>query len=127
MNPCPCGFLGGQAHACACTPPAIEKYWRKISGPLLDRIDLQVEVPRLEYREVEEEGREEPSAKVRERVEEARQRQAFNRLGLSMRAHDRTLKVSRTIADLEGAEKIAPRHLAEALQYRTLDKYTAAN
>ncbi|MGB9781756.1 MAG: YifB family Mg chelatase-like AAA ATPase [Moorellaceae bacterium] len=155
MNPCPCGYYGDEAHECRCTPYQIAQYRKRLSGPLLDRIDLHLEVRRLDYREMENPEPAESSASVRQRVEEARERQqrrlaevglncnaemsghqvrkfcqltrparmllraAFNRLALSMRAHDRLLKVARTIADLEGAEIIEEHHLAEALQYRS--------
>jgi len=157
MNPCLCGFLGDPAKECLCTPHQIAQYRKRLSGPLLDRIDLHLEVPRLTYGEVESGTTPENSATVRERVGRARQRQlerfagtgvicnaamssrqvhqfcrlmpparallrdAFNKLGLSMRAHDRLLKVARTIADLEGADLITTAHLAEAIQYRSLD------
>ncbi len=157
MNPCPCGYYGDQVKECLCTPHQIAQYRKRLSGPLLDRIDLHVEVPRLTYREVEARVQAESSITVRERVQAARQRQlerlngtgitcnaamnsqqvlrfcrlapparnmlrdAFNKLGLSMRAHDRLLKVARTIADLAGEETITTAHLAEAIQYRSLD------
>jgi len=154
MNPCPCGYLGDSARPCQCTPYQVAQYRKRLSGPLLDRIDLVVEVPRLEYRNIEKVHPGETSRQVRERIERARERQrerlageglrcnaemqgpqvrkycqlslparrllqnAFTRLALSLRAHDRVLKVARTIADLEGAESIEEKHLAEALQYR---------
>ena len=157
MNPCPCGYYGDQVKECLCTPHQIARYRKRLSGPLLDRIDLHLEVPRLKYGEVEDGTRPEDSLAVRERVRAARERQmvrfrgtgitcnaamsarqvhqycrldsqarnllreAFNRLGLSMRAHDRLLKVARTIADLEGNGDITAAHLAEAIQYRSLD------
>ena len=158
MNPCPCGYFGDRARACRCTPQQIRQYQAKISGPLLDRIDLHIEVPSVKYRALagKEEG--ESSAVVRKRVESARDRQkkrfdgtgvitnarmtemqiksfcvideeshqlmemAIEKLGLSARAMNRILKVSRTIADLEGREKIEPAHVAEAIQYRSLDR-----
>jgi magnesium chelatase family protein len=138
MNPCPCGFFGDPAHECHCTPPQIERYVSKISGPLLDRVDIHIEVPTVKYKELRGESTAEDSASVRERVVRARRRQterfagekrvyanaqmppklirkhcaippegeklletAVSRLGLSARAHDRILKVSRTIADLD--------------------------
>ncbi|CEP68997.1 Magnesium chelatase, ChlI subunit [Moorella glycerini] len=157
MNPCPCGYYGDAVKECLCTPHQVAQYRKRLSGPLLDRIDLHLEVPRLTYHEVETGTTPENSATVRERVRDARQRQlerfkgtgitcnaamssrqvhqfcrlapqartllrdAFNKLGLSMRAHDRLLKVARTIADLEGSELITAAHLAEAIQYRSLD------
>jgi len=143
---------------CRCTPGEIQRYLSRISGPLLDRIDLHIEVPPLRYRELAGEGGGEPSAVIRERVKRARHIQqerfkktkifcnahmtgrqirrycqvgeggqrlleaAMERLGLSARAYDRILKVARTIADLEGSEAIRPEHLAEAIQYRSLDR-----
>jgi magnesium chelatase family protein len=159
MNPCPCGFFGDPTRNCTCSPPQIQRYVAKISGPLLDRIDIHIEVPAVKYKELRGNEEIENSAAVRERVARARALQverfrsekmvyansqmppklirkhcaisaegetllenAIARLGLSARAHDRVLKVSRTIADLEGAESIDPRHLREAIQYRTLDR-----
>ncbi|GAW92871.1 Mg chelatase subunit ChlI [Calderihabitans maritimus] len=158
MNPCPCGFYGDSSKQCSCTPLQIQRYQSKISGPLLDRIDIHIEVPRLEYKEVAGNQPGENSASIRARVERARQiqrerykslgincnaemspkltkkfcsldkegqdliRKAFTQLGLSMRALDRILKVARTIADLEESQDIEPHHVAEAIQYRTLDR-----
>ncbi len=159
MNPCPCGFFGDPTHECHCTPPQIQRYVAKISGPLLDRIDIHIEVPSVKYKELRGEASIEDSAAVRERVIAARDRQARRftgekhlyanaqmpprlirkhcaitadgeklletavaRLGLSARAHDRILKVARTIADLDAADGIEPRHLGEAIQYRALDR-----
>jgi magnesium chelatase family protein len=159
MNPCPCGFFGDPTRDCQCSPPQIQRYVSKISGPLLDRIDIHIEVPAVKYKELRGNTEIESSASVRERVLRARRIQhdryreekslyanaqmpprlmrkhcaisadgekllesAIQRLGLSARAHDRILKVSRTIADLEGAESIEPKHLSEAIQYRTLDR-----
>ena len=158
MNPCPCGYLTDPRRACLCTPKQIANYRARLSGPLLDRIDLQIEVPPVAYRDLATEGHDEPSAAIRARVEEARARQrrrfsdssthcngqmavqelkaacrldepsqalleaAVTRLGLSARAYDRILKVSRTIADLAGAEDIGAEHIAEAIQYRSLDR-----
>ncbi len=158
-NPCPCGFYGDPVHPCTCTPQQRERYWSKLSGPLLDRIDLQVRVNRLKPEEIVQAQTGEPSQPVRERVEQARQRQrqrfqqergihcnahmqsrhlrlwcplsdpcqtllegAIRKLGLSARGSDRILKVARTIADLSGSEAIAPVHIAEAIQYRSLDR-----
>ena len=152
MNPCPCGYLGDPHHPCRCRPHEIQRYWRKLSGPFLDRIDLFVRVPRLSRDELLGEGGGEPSAAVRERVAAARELQrarfgkprtnaemdlkelkrfcplsrearnllskAIDHYGLSARAYSRVLKLSRTIADLEGADIIKPEHIAEALQYR---------
>jgi magnesium chelatase family protein len=159
MNPCPCGFFGDATRECHCSPPQIQRYVSKISGPLLDRIDIHIEVPAVRYRELRGDQVIESSAEVRERVIRARQAQlerfagekkiyanaqmppklirkhcqispeteklletAMARLGLSARAHDRILKVSRTIADLDAAAGIESKHLSEAIQYRTLDR-----
>jgi len=159
MNPCPCGFFGDPTRQCQCSPPQIQRYVSKISGPLLDRIDIHIEVPAVKYKELRGDGQIESSASVRERVLRARAIQvarykgekklyansqmpsrlirtycgissdgeklletAIQRLGLSARAHDRILKVSRTIADLEGAASIEPKHPSEAIQYRTPDR-----
>ena len=158
MNPCPCGFFGDPTRACRCTPPQIARYVSKISGPLLDRIDIHIEIPAVKYKELRGTTEVESSAAVRERVIKARALQlvryagekiysnaqmpprlirkhcaitadgekllesAIARLGLSARAHDRILKVSRTIADLDDAPSIEPKHLGEAIQYRTLDR-----
>ncbi|MBZ5528609.1 MAG: YifB family Mg chelatase-like AAA ATPase [Acidobacteriia bacterium] len=159
MNPCPCGYFGDSTRECHCTPPLIQRYVSKISGPLLDRIDIHIEVPAVKYKELRAPSSSEDSAAVRSRVIEARSRQtarfrgekktycnaqmpskmirkfcvinddgekllenAITRLGLSARAHDRILKVARTIADLDSSDDIEPRHLSEAIQYRTLDR-----
>jgi len=150
MNPCPCGFLGSSQRACRCTPDQVARYQGKLSGPLLDRIDLHVEVPALPTDELLKAAAGEPTATVRERVVEARQRAmarqgctnqalqgqeidthlalqdaaaqflraAATRLAWSARSTHRALKVARTIADLAGAERIEPAHVAEAVQYR---------
>jgi magnesium chelatase family protein len=159
MNPCPCGFFGDATRDCHCSPPQIQRYVSKISGPLLDRIDIHIEVPAVKYKELRGDAEIESSASVRERVLRARNIQlhryqaekktyanaqmppklirkycaisaegeklletAIQRLSLSARAHDRILKVSRTIADLDGSASIEPKHLSEAIQYRTLDR-----
>ena len=159
MNPCPCGYFGDGVRECHCTPPQIQRYVSKVSGPLLDRIDIHIEVPAVKFRELREGSQGEGSPEVRARVIEARRRQAARfageknlyanaqmppkvirkyaaisaesekllesamaRLGLSARAHDRILKVARTIADLGGSEGIEAKHLSEAIQYRTLDR-----
>jgi len=159
MNPCPCGYFGDSTRECHCTPPQIQRYVSKVSGPLLDRIDIHIEVPAVKYRELREGSQGEGSADVRGCVMEARRRQAARfageknlyanaqmppklirkyaaisaesekllesamaRLGLSARAHDRILKVARTIADLSASEEIESKHLSEAIQYRTLDR-----
>ena len=160
MNPCPCGYFNDKSRECMCTPPMIQRYVAKISGPLLDRIDIHIEVPAVQYKELRGGAAAEGSAEIRDRVLAARERQrqrfrksgekiysnaqmttrqirahcelgadaerllerAMQQQGLTARAHDRILKVARTIADLEGAEHLAVAHLAEAIQYRTLDR-----
>ena len=158
MNPCPCGYFGSKEKECTCSPNSIEKYMGKISGPLLDRIDIQIEVSPVKYQKLEEEIPSENSETIKQRVNKARKIQqqrykeigiyansqltpklvnkyckldkeskeilknAFERLGLSARAHGRILKVARTIADLDGKENIDSSHIAEAIQYRSLDK-----
>ena len=180
MNPCPCGYFNDTSHQCSCTPPMIQRYVSKISGPLLDRIDIHIDVPAVKYRELRAGEATESSAEIRARVERAREIQqerfqerlagppgspsfpgtpgtrgtpstkifanaqmtsrlirkhchldaaceqlletAMNRMGLSARAHDRILKVARTIADLEGVPEIVPKHIGEAIQYRSLDR-----
>lgn len=158
MNPCPCGFFNDPSRECTCTPPQIQRYVSKISGPLLDRIDIHIDMPAVKYRELREDSGGETSEDIRARVVRARQRQleryegekifsnaqlsprqirrycaisaecermlesAMTRLGLSARAHDRILKVARTIADLDAAESIGVPHISEAIQYRSLDR-----
>jgi magnesium chelatase family protein len=158
MNPCPCGFLTDPQKECVCTPPQVHRYRSRVSGPLLDRIDIQVEVPTLRYQELASKDPGESSAAIRQRVNAARTLQlqrfhkraihangqmgskdikrhcvinddaeklletAINRLGLSARAYSRVLKVGRTIADLAGSEAIETAHIAEAIQYRSLDR-----
>src|SRR6266850_4072327 len=161
MNPCPCGFFNDKSRECHCTQPMIQRYVSKISGPLLDRIDIHIDVPAVNYKELRDKAQApEGSAQIRQRVIRARELQldrfaankeriysnaqmgskqiraycelstdcerllerAMTQQGLSARAHDRILKVSRTVADLEGAAHIAPKHIAEAIQYRTLDR-----
>lgn len=158
MNPCPCGFYGSPDKECTCSPEAISRYMGKISGPLLDRIDIQVEVTPVKYQKLESDDRVESSEEIKKRVDKARKIQleryeshgifanseltpalsniyckldlkskeivqnAFERLGLSARGYGRILKVSRTIADLEGTENIEAKHIAEAIQYRSLDR-----
>ncbi|NPV60955.1 MAG: YifB family Mg chelatase-like AAA ATPase [Actinobacteria bacterium] len=157
MNPCPCGYLGDRRRACSCAPSRVRSYYGRVSGPLLDRIDLQVEVPRLDPRELVELPDGEPSEQVRERVIRARERQemrwgrsgitnaniglpelrvacrlgeeekrfmftASERLGLTARGFDRCLRVARTIADLAGRDRVCVSDLAEAVQYRTLER-----
>ncbi|HEX3876425.1 MAG TPA: YifB family Mg chelatase-like AAA ATPase [Bryobacteraceae bacterium] len=153
MNPCRCGFYGDATRECRCTPAQIQQYLGKISGPLLDRIDIHVEVPAVPYKELRGDAPTESSADMRARVENARAIQhargfynsrmpsrlirkqcaldesgertlemAVRRMGLSARAHDRVLKVARTIADLSQSETVSSKHLAEAVQYRSLDR-----
>jgi magnesium chelatase family protein len=158
MNPCPCGFATDATRPCSCSPQQVRRYLMRISGPLLDRIDIHIEVPRLLQDQLMGQPTGETSKDIRERVKAARQiqaerfnglplycnahmqskhlrqfcvldenskdllRTAINQLNLSARAYDRILKLSRTIADLEGKENIAVHHIAEAIQYRTLDR-----
>jgi magnesium chelatase family protein len=153
MNPCRCGFFGDTTRECRCTPGQIQQYLGKISGPLLDRIDIHVEVPAVPYKELRGDSHAESSADIRGRVERARAVQqargydnsqmparmirklcalddsgertlemAVRRMGLSARAHDRILKVARTIADLGQSESVSAKHVAEAVQYRSLDR-----
>ena len=148
-NPCPCGFYGDNMRECRCTPGIIQRYLAKISGPLLDRIDMHIEVPAVPYKELRSKGDGHSSAHIRERVEAARdtQRQrgfynsqippsllrslcaldesgertlemAVRRMNLSARAHDRMLRVARTVADLDHSPNVAAKHLAEAAQCR---------
>ncbi len=158
MNPCQCGWYGDSMHECTCTPALIQRYFARISGPLLDRIDLHIQVPAVKYKELAQDEKSEDSSIIRNRILAARQRQfrrleafglfcnaqmtprtlrrfcrldsecekqmenAITRIGLSARAYDRILKVSLTMADLEGSDQIQARHVAEAIQYRSLDR-----
>lgn len=159
MNPCPCGYFNHPEKECTCSPQMVQRYLNKVSGPLLDRIDLHVEVTPVSFNELSSQKTSEQSEDVRERVMKARDLQekrfeqkegtycnaqmsskqlkeicninqvgqtllkaAMDKLNLSARAYDRILKVSRTIADLDGSEEINPEHLAEAIQYRSLDR-----
>ena len=163
MNPCPCGYHGHPTHKCICSPKQVASYLSKISGPLLDRFDLHVEVAPVEFESISSSRKEESSALIRERVQRAREIQnkrykgtnvtcnaritsdiirevcpmtdsatailkaAFDKLGLSARAYDRILKVSRTIADMRGSEMIDKQDVAQAIQYRSLDRKYWAN
>ena len=150
MNPCPCGYLGHYNGRCRCTPDQVSRYRGRLSGPLLDRIDIQIEVPAVAEQDVTNNQTGEPSERVRERAARAREiqlvrqgkpnfllgvqeteqfcmptaegeklvRAALTRLGLSVRAYHRVLRLARTIADLAGQERVGPQHLSEAIQYR---------
>lgn len=158
MNPCPCGYYGSKEKECTCTPEQIKKYMGRISGPLLDRIDIHLEVSGVKYEKLNSKSQVESSECIRKRVNQARMIQkerykeygiysnselspklidiycklnqqssrlledSFQKLGLSARAYGRILKVARTIADLEGEKEIQTNHLAEAIQYRNLDR-----
>ncbi len=158
MNPCPCGYLGDPRHTCKCSPPMIERYMGKVSGPMLDRIDLHLEVPAVPFDELSAPTDGTSSATMREQVSRVREiqrqrfgpetvtlnslmgtrllrkhcaldaegkellRQAMDELGLSARAHDRILRMARTIADLENSHRIRSEHLVEAIGYRSLDR-----
>jgi magnesium chelatase family protein len=153
MNPCPCGFFGDPTRDCRCTPAIIQRYLGKISGPLLDRIDIQIEVPAVPYKELRSGEVAISSEAMRERAERTSEIQrargytnarmparsirkdcaldetgertlemAMRRMSLSARAHDRILKVARTVADLDQSDSIAAKHIAEAIQYRSLDR-----
>ena len=159
MNPCPCGYAGDPQHNCSCAPLGVARYLARVSGPLLDRIDIHLEVPAVQYRALADQEGGEPSDAVRERVDRAREvqqdrfanrpgiyanahmtprdlrahcrvsdgadallRTAITRLGLSARAYHRILKIARTVADLEQAAGLEPKHVSEAIQYRSLDR-----
>lgn len=158
MNPCKCGYFGDSRRQCTCTPTQVNRYRSRISGPLLDRIDIQVEVSNVDYEDLSSTENSETSAEIKKRVNKTRKlqlerykdyniysnsqldagmlkkfcplgeeenailRAAFDNLGFSARAHSRILKVARTIADLEGSENIKSEHIAEAIQYRSLDR-----
>ena len=158
MNPCPCGYFGTDARRCKCTPGQIERYLSKISGPLVDRIDIHIDVPAITFRKLRSKSGQLDSSTMRQDVIRARDieakrfgnstgftnarmthkqvrkyceldsasemmlKQAMTEFGLSARAHDKICKVARTIADLAGAENIAPEHIAEAISYRKLDR-----
>jgi len=157
MNPCKCGWYGDPSGRCTCSQNAVDQYLSRLSGPLLDRIDIMVEVPAVSYEDLTRRAPAESSDEIRARVNAARKiqqdrfagtdvqsnaqmsgrvlrsacelddassqllKQAFDRLGLTARSHDRILKVARTIADLDGAERIGPMHLAEAIQFRSVN------
>ena len=158
MNPCPCGFRGDPKRQCSCSPMQVERYLSRISGPLLDRIDIHIEVPPVPFRELADKTEGTSSQDMRDRVVAARSRQlarfrntstlangkmkppqirkycqlesdaeqmlktAMEEMGLSARAHDKILRISRTIADLDDSERIGSHHLSEAINYRTLDR-----
>ncbi len=158
MNPCPCGYFGHPTRPCTCSSQQVNRYLSRVSGPLLDRLDLHIEVPPVEFDELSSHTPSESSREIRARVNRARAiqherfqgttitcnasmgagelrtccplhdkarlllRSAFDRMGLSARAYDRVLKVARTIADLDQSEVIQPAHVAEAVQYRSLDR-----
>lgn len=158
MNPCSCGYYGSKEKECTCSQNSIKNYLGKISGPLLDRMDIQIEVTPVKYQKLSSKEKIESSKEIRKRVNEARKIQlkrynnysifsnaeltpmliekycvldkkgievlevAFKKFGLSARAHSRILKVARTIADLDNSKNIEVKHLAEAIQYRTLDR-----
>ena len=164
MNPCPCGYYNHPTKACTCAPGAVQKYLNRISGPLLDRIDIQVEILPVAFEEIASQKKGEASEDIRRRVIAARQvqldrfkdeknvycnammssrlitqyarpddeglqrlKQAMTRYDLSARAYDRILKVARTIADLDGSERVSVRHITEAIGYRNLDRGDWAN
>lgn len=158
MNPCKCGYFGSPDHTCTCTPFARSQYLAKISGPMLDRIDIQIEVGSLTYETLRDNTPREPSAEIRKRVEQARERMtkryagtgihangqltpamireycvtdekadavlaaAFDRFGLSARGYDRILRLAKTIADMDACDIIGERHVAQAIQLRSLDR-----
>lgn len=158
MNPCPCGYYGSEEKQCSCKPEQIKKYMSRISGPLLDRIDIHIEVNKVKYNQLEQKEKNETSQEIRKRVNRARQIQleryqkyhifsnseltpkliekfcqlnneskqiletAFYKLNLSARAYNKILKVARTIADLDNCKQIEEKHIAEAIQYRSLDR-----
>lgn len=158
MNPCPCGFFGHPTKKCTCAPGAVTRYMSKVSGPLIDRIDIHIEVPPVDFDELSDVQQGESSAEIKKRVDKARDIQrerfkndgifsnakmtaeavrkycvmtdtassmlknAFDRLGLSARGYDKVLKVARTVADLDGSDIIDVKHIAEAIQYRSLDR-----
>ncbi len=158
MNPCPCGYYGHPSRQCTCTDAARKRYRDKISGPILDRIDLHVEVEPVDYEQLSSKKKEESSSEIRKRVNAAREKQrkrfegteitcnakmtpkmtkeycvlsdeasallkmSFDKLGMSARAYDKILRISRTVADLENSENIEVAHVAEAIQYRSLDR-----
>ena len=159
MNPCPCGWFGDQQHSCSCGSLGVQRYLARVSGPLLDRIDIHLEVPTVRYQALVEPGGGEPSEAIQERVDRARVQQrerfasrsgiyanahmaprdirtfcrvsdgadallrtAITRLGLSARGYHRVLKIARTIADLDGSAGLQPKHVSEAIQYRSLDR-----
>jgi len=157
MNPCKCGWYGDPSGRCNCSEQAVQNYRSRISGPLLDRIDIVVEVPAVHFEDLRSRAEAESSEKVKKRVDAAREcqhkrfqndgnmcnarmgpeemrkfctlndactrlmKQAFDAMGLTARSYDRILKVARTVADLDGSEEIQPKHIAEAIRYRTVN------
>ena len=158
MNPCPCGYYGHPTKECICSERTISKYLAKVSGPLLDRIDIHVEVPPIEFSDLSSKKEAESSAQIKKRIDAAKQiqlerfkghtvlsnakitpdllhktciltknaenllKKAFDSMGLSARAYSKILKVARTIADMSSSEEIKSSHIAEAIQYRNLDR-----
>ena len=158
MNPCPCGYYGHPTKECTCSPGTPQKYLSKVSGPLLDRLDIHIEVPQVDFQKLSADEKGESSAEIKKRVNAARAIQierfkgsnvtcnakmtpsmtrkfcrlddmskkllesCFENLGLSARAYDKILRISRTIADLDGSENIELAHITEAVQYRSLDR-----
>ena len=158
MNPCPCGYYGHPTRDCTCTQNSVHRYLSRLSGPLLDRLDIHIEVPPVEFAQLSDSGEEECSADIRKRVNAARKRQTerlsgsgiscnakmdaaqtklycrptaeglvllervFEKLDLSARAYDKILRIARTVADLDNSDCVNSDHIAQAVQYRSLDR-----